>query len=157
MTHPQMASVTELVGKLSHALHRQQLELEEEQGLLNALMATRNLTTSWGGSEGTVEVVGEQDVLPLDEQGWNLLVSYTFERRYGWSESADGSDDRAMDSLDNRSKKKINETLEQVPARFSCFCSLREALCRGAVLSSLCSGPLTVGPVPNVERFLAAC
>jgi hypothetical protein len=115
-----MDAARELVERLSGALQRQDLDLEEEQGLLEALLRA----AVSAGLDGVVPEESEskhcEAVLHLDDQAWTLLVSYTFERRYGWSESADGSDDRAMDSLDNRAKKKINDTLEQV--RMSCTC-----------------------------------
>ena len=95
------------VAQLSAALAQQDLDLEAEQVLLEAL-----LMGEAASADGCALIPGA--VLELSEQGWTLLVSYAFERRYGWSESADGDDDRAMDSLDNRSKKKINEALEQV-------------------------------------------
>ena len=109
---PQMGSAraAELVERLSGALQRQHLNLDEEQGLLEALL---DITAVQGNPDEHINFAA-QDFLPLDEQGWTLLVTYTFERRYGWSESADCNNDRAMDSLDNRAKKKINESLEQV-------------------------------------------
>ena len=100
----------ELVERLEGALHRQDLDLDEEQGLLESL-----LRTSAGACPDSARPEETRPaVLPLDALGWGRLVSYAFERRYGWSESADVNDDRAMDSLDNRAKKKINDALEQV-------------------------------------------
>ena len=94
-----------LVERLESCLCRQDLDLDEEQGLLESLLRT---------SDGAGPEEALPAVLPLDAHGWSRIVSYAFERRYGWSESADVNDDRAMDSLDNRAKKKINDALDQV-------------------------------------------
>jgi hypothetical protein len=109
----------ELVVRLSGALQRQDLALDEEQGLLEELLATGTDQSSGTPPGPLGSFVSSEDgpgalLLALGEKEWTLLVSYTFERRYGWSESTDSNDDRAMESLDNRAKKKINETLEQV-------------------------------------------
>lgn len=94
-----------LVERLESCLSRLDLDLDEEQGLLESLLRTS------GGARPEEALPA---VLPLDAHGWSRIVSYAFERRYGWSESADVNDDRAMDSLDNRAKKKINDALDQV-------------------------------------------
>lgn len=96
---------TGLVERLESCISRQDLDLDEEQRLLESLLKT----SDGAGPEGALSAV-----LPLDAHGWSRLVTYAFERRYGWSESADVNDDRAMDSLDNRAKKKINDALDQV-------------------------------------------
>ena len=132
------SGVAELVERLSGALHHHDLALDEEQALLEALL---KLSVGTGADEEagpndndagpTVGRAAAGDMLLLDEQGWAQLLCYAFERRYGWSESADGSDDRAMDSLDSRAKKKINETLDKVPRALhprmhsrACSCAL---------------------------------
>ncbi len=112
-----------LVERLGGALHRQDLDLDEEQGLLESLLriSAAGVCPDSGRPEEALPAV-----LPLDAHGWSQLVSYAFERRYGWSESADVDNDRAMDSLDNRAKKKINDALEQVGlATPPCRCCAR--------------------------------
>ena len=120
------------VAQLSAALAQQDLDLEAEQVLLEAL-----LMGEAASADGCASIAGA--VLELSEQGWTLLVSYAFERRYGWSESADGDDDRAMDSLDNRSKKKINEALEQVIFIYSHAATVLEphAFCLAGLLAHI--------------------
>jgi hypothetical protein len=121
----------ELVERLSGALHRQDLALDDEQTLLEGLLtlaAGPGVGDASGPNSGAGPAALHDDageVLALDEPGWTQLLSYAFERRYGWSESADGNDDRAMDSLDSRAKKKINETLDKV---FPCDSPARLAL-----------------------------
>lgn len=123
---PRMGSTSELVERLAAALAQQDLDLEAEQALLEALL--RSAAVRENGAGPAEPSAGDE--MELDEQGWTLLISYAFERRYGWSESADGDDDRAMDTLDSRSKKKINEALEQVAFVYSC----RTAVCWRFVL-----------------------
>ena len=107
---------TELVARLVDAIQSQDHALEEEQSLLEVLLKTG--PGAGGVPTGSEVVEAGADAggaeLEMGEQEWTQLVSYVFERRYGWSEGADGSDERAMDSVDGRSKNKINETLDRL-------------------------------------------
>ena len=96
---------TELVARLVDAIQSQDHALEEEQSLLEVLLKTG--PGAGGVPTGSEVVEAGADAggaeLEMGEQEWTQLVSYVFERRYGWSEGADGSDERAMDSVDGRS------------------------------------------------------
>jgi len=126
------AQAQALVERLEGALHRQDLDLDEEQGLLESLLRA-SAACACPDSARPEEALPA--LLPLDAHGWSRLVSYAFERRYGWSESADVNNDRAMDSLDNRAKKKINDALEQVDPqpRPAAVCARGRGAARAAV------------------------
>ncbi|KAJ1473709.1 hypothetical protein T484DRAFT_1835128 [Baffinella frigidus] len=89
-------SMNELVLRLCDGLESSSLDDEQEllDGLLDQLDA----------SAGRIG-------LGLDAQAWDGLVKWTFERRFGWSENADGG---CRQTVDSRAKKHINDCLDQL-------------------------------------------